>query len=1054
MSKYNLSVQEWDVLNHIRNNPAASDYFFKNAQEVKWFYPLQDRGHFKPENNPKPRETDKGLFRIPYWNVLDYLIMLSMKHDNEHYAEFSQGLIDIIRSVSEYKDADENHIDNHHTWAAFVKILSNIPANMIATDVFSYIPIWLRSNFDNTLTTSSITRELIPHIAKSAKDGTNPQAIAQLVKILDGLFTYEWRENKAAIIKRPQPFLFAEPYWITEALTKKGYLHKLMQIECKELIMVVAKKLLEIIPKLQEPSRPTVEYEDTTYGIDIGLDDNNQTIVKITNPELNEPIYNHNFGIINSVHPFDEHIQFIKAINDQKDNPSILNIIHQIPEAELMYHYHMLIDDHSNIWFRDLSKIKDMHHREAHHILMIILKEMIIAGAYIKHKDMKEILREFSNTKYRSFVFRRSIVLAIGVNWQELKDIFWEIFGYPESYMLLSFHAYEAELFTLFENIAEKLTETEINKIREIIEKGRFFISDMPEDQKEYQQNAFKLKWYSALKKNDQFLKEYEKYQSLFDEKYEPSFRQPTSFIGHGESPLNVEEIFNKRPGELVENLDEFENSDKWRGPNVNSLAEVISNAAHAKPEYFTKNINLFINTGYLYLYNILSGLRSAWKENKDINWENLLPFLYGYIDRDEFWNDTFKVPGDDYSANHDWVLGIIGWLIQDGTDDDKHAINFKLNDILIKLIKRIWRGLSASASNREYSIEGRPVDFAANSTPGKILEACIYLSLRIARNRPDKDSEAVAKWDPELKEVFRDSVKEAYPEALVFTGWMLPQISYLDKEYADMAQRVILDSEKKAVWEIFFYGYLFGSLGNPSFYSNMIDHYKKAILHPINKWDSEELLIRHIATGYLLKLKGFDLNNGAMKLIIEEWQIERINHLLRFLGNQYHLGLNASDKRDNEVVKRILDIWKQAYNKYRTLDAQKLTDEDKGILSNVSTLIPFISEIDEENYNWLIQVAPYVQKLFNTAQFIEHLDRLKSKGDPKITAHYIANIFIKLIGDQKPEYKQEHIENILNFLFSNECKELANAICEKYFEDGYSARFQFVWDIRTKYNT
>lgn len=53
------------------------------------------------------------------------------KITGEEKIKYAKELLEIIKNVSTYMDDKGNHIDNYHVWHAFIKILSNLPNELI-----------------------------------------------------------------------------------------------------------------------------------------------------------------------------------------------------------------------------------------------------------------------------------------------------------------------------------------------------------------------------------------------------------------------------------------------------------------------------------------------------------------------------------------------------------------------------------------------------------------------------------------------------------------------------------------------------------------------------------------------------------------------------------------------------------------------------------------------------------------------------------------------------------------------------------------------------------
>jgi hypothetical protein len=157
-----LNPKEESVLHLIRDDAAYENYFFRKVTDIKWFYPLKERGYFSPDKAPGPVPAEQeGYFTIPEWNVLSFLERVSEKTSTEAEGYIDE-LLEIIKGVSEYKDSSSRHIDNYRTFYFFVKILYNIPNHRIPIDILQLIPGWLDSKFDTFVVGSEITTKLLP----------------------------------------------------------------------------------------------------------------------------------------------------------------------------------------------------------------------------------------------------------------------------------------------------------------------------------------------------------------------------------------------------------------------------------------------------------------------------------------------------------------------------------------------------------------------------------------------------------------------------------------------------------------------------------------------------------------------------------------------------------------------------------------------------------------------------------------------------------------------------------------------------------------------------
>jgi len=145
--KQNLSWEEKKILDSIKQNKFAADYFFQKVSDLKWFDILKDESFFSPEKAPDPKPASReGFYVIPYWNVLAYLERVSQKASMPEYEEYADKLLDIIKNVTNYHQ-ETKKLDNYHIWVSFIKILSNLPSEKITDEILDLIPVWLESKF-------------------------------------------------------------------------------------------------------------------------------------------------------------------------------------------------------------------------------------------------------------------------------------------------------------------------------------------------------------------------------------------------------------------------------------------------------------------------------------------------------------------------------------------------------------------------------------------------------------------------------------------------------------------------------------------------------------------------------------------------------------------------------------------------------------------------------------------------------------------------------------------------------------------------------------------
>jgi hypothetical protein len=166
-----LKPEEQAVLNLLGSEGKEyQNYFFSKAKDLKWFRPLKDLGYFQPSQNPQPQESDeKGLYTIPVWPALLYLEKISPELSKPGNRSYAEEIIQIIREVS--RPPSGNKTDNYRTWAAFARILSNIPVDLIQYADLDLVGDWVKSQFGSSLLGRELGQRLVPRFLQRSNPG-------------------------------------------------------------------------------------------------------------------------------------------------------------------------------------------------------------------------------------------------------------------------------------------------------------------------------------------------------------------------------------------------------------------------------------------------------------------------------------------------------------------------------------------------------------------------------------------------------------------------------------------------------------------------------------------------------------------------------------------------------------------------------------------------------------------------------------------------------------------------------------------------------------------
>ncbi len=1032
----------------IATDETLQNYVFNNVKSLKWFYPLKEKGYFNPENAPGPKPADeKGYVTIPVWNILPYLERVSKQVNELQGEKYIDELLNIIREVTEYHKATKT-LDNHNTWSYFVKILVNIPNTNIPIDIIDYIPIWLDSKYSSTFLSHDLALELLP---KFLPENPTNIDIEKAEKVFENLFEIKWKEKSKGYIEtlagmRDEPYLLVDQHWLADSLINKKNAHKVGKKYSEKPVYILADKLKNIFRREHSGSSFDVNIDNKAYRIVVDhtndfefscfgglIDDKAHSAVKAQEKLFRKMLYvpetQFNFTISNCRVAVDFANQMISKLNEIQLGELEDNFSYRMEDF-----YNHIFNDYSYIWYRDIANAPRYIPTTVKEFIAYIMCIVITARVNKDRTYGKNIIEKFLSKDFQYPLFRRIVIFIIGKYWDAYNDIFGDLLTSKDIELMLDDLHYKAELYTLLEKNALKLSPKLKEHLKKTIEKGpQRHTFDDESDQKRYENN-WKLKWYSALKSDPQFARLYKEYRTSTGAEEHISSRESAvqTRTGPGPSPLSLEELAEKPNSEIAEILAEFKTKDWWEGPTEDALSDKLKESVKSQPEKYVDDLLPFLNISYKYINDLLWGLRDAWNNKRTYDWGKLLGFIKDYINRDDFWQDKLPVAGDHWKPNHPWIISTIGSLIQDGTKDDSWAFDESYNRITQEIISIIVTDehiadLKSSGDERE----SHYVTDVHNTPLGNIIIALIYLSLRIARlqyKQQTSEQRDSQKWSDELKALYEKTFEKDVIEAYTLFGQYLANFMYLDKTWSAEKIKDLEKPKQEAFWRAFMTGYLNTIRVYDSIYKlpSMQNHYNKALETMIDDKDTNESVVHHVTIGYL---RGDD---ALFNKILAKWQPQQITEVIEFFHRESNYLLKKDTEDKINYIEKVIEFWRNLYDKYSV--QKKLSDDDRKILSNLSKLTIYFETLDEEKYNWLMLSAPHVHIDGNEHLLFEYLDNLKDKGEDKIMIiKHILQIILKMLENRVFWFARESMKSIVNYSYeldNTEIKAMADQIC------------------------
>lgn len=918
------------TLQRIRNDKSLEDHFFKKlavaSKPIEWLVPLRDAGYFDPAKNPRPKETpNKKGYYIPHWNILDALVNMAVKNEEQPNDDISKMLLDIVDGIITYRENGER-VDNYGTDWKLLEIISHLPIAYIGAQHIQFIKDALRISKGTSLLQHEIGKLFLPKlIREGARD--------LIIVLLDVILHYSKSDGKYI----REYISVIDSYCLKETLknNKKGI---------SEICAVAAANIA--ITKMQE------------------------------------------------------------ILNEDK--------------SEFNYVWIPAIEDHEQTRFPDEYECQLVH----------FVRDMLEA---VDPKEIDHIVKDMLGDERD--IFKRLAYHLINHHYNALCHLFWSIPYNPLNDRTTH------ELYELFKAHCKSFDEIQIQTILNWIETQNFYLSDKVPgiaEKEEHIMAYYKKEWLLALLDtgNIEVKRRYEAYTSINDAIIEhPGFHYWSSGGGwvREVSPIDENEFMKKTNAEIAEYINSYKEKDEisWKDHTRENLASSVRKFVSNDPVRFSADLTPFLSVPRKYQHELLRGLEEAWRNNKDFDWNELLPFMKELIENNSYWNEE-KKDGDKYDYNQ-WVTDTIADLIHEGTKNDEHAFSPNLLPIAEQIILLLLKNVKSDMSTMNDLTTS-----VLNSSKGKVLMAAINYSLRYARLYcRDKDK----RWIESIKSEFTerlDKTREPGIEYSIVIGWFLTNLNYLDNQWVVSNFNRIFDLESDKHWEAAFTGYIVMTLTvYEGIYKLLRDngHYEKGLSYSFVDKNAADKLVQNITVGYLAGWEDLADVNGLLRKLFETDNMEYISKLVTFIW--------TFRGRDDEALRgKIKPLWKAIIEKVAP-NLEK--DAYRIIASNLRNWLSLVDTIDDDIYEWLQISIEVIEENWNCGFFIEYLRRHVTKTPEKV-----GNLYLKMLNaGTYPYYKEEDIAAIVQTLYDLKEKVTADRICNIYFSKG----FEFLRVTFEKYN-
>ncbi|MDD5094489.1 MAG: toll/interleukin-1 receptor domain-containing protein [Dehalococcoidia bacterium] len=210
-------------------------YFFRRLDNAVWLKYLNCYGFFRRNPSPIQVPSQTGAYTIPHWNVLDYLEKVADEVESAG-DDVGHMLMEIVRSISDYRDEKGERIDNYGTDWSLVKIMAKLPVRFLDIQDIDRVSIYLGTRWGVDLAGSEIGEALLP---KLIKEDANDLA----AKLLGVSIGFRLEERSKEIEVKP----LIDRYWLNELMTKNTpALQKLFPLRAAQIVLDKIEEILAV----------------------------------------------------------------------------------------------------------------------------------------------------------------------------------------------------------------------------------------------------------------------------------------------------------------------------------------------------------------------------------------------------------------------------------------------------------------------------------------------------------------------------------------------------------------------------------------------------------------------------------------------------------------------------------------------------------------------------------------------------------------------------------------------------------------------------------------
>ena len=467
---------------------------------------------------------------------------------------------------------------------------------------------------------------------------------------------------------------------------------------------------------------------------------------------------------------------------------------------------------------------------------------------------------------------------------------------------------------------------------------------------------------------------------------------------GPGPAPVDEDALITlAQAGTIVNFLNQFKQTDAWKGPTVGGLVEVLQSAVAKSPDTFVPLLQSFLLTKRWYQHALINGLKRAWDDPANsllVDWDAIWPRLFdlfsALINDPAFWDEKVE-PNVEMNPTRDWIAALIADFLQAGTKNDKRAYkpeHLPQGWTIIQI-------LLAHAEPSDAPSADDPMFQALNTPKGRALEALFSHALRSCRLSVKANGSTDQAWAI-LAPVFDGEMaacRDGNFEFSTLAAAYLANFDYMSHPWLEANVGNIFSANYPRNFECAIGGLAYATPTRP-LYPLLVQHgvFGRALQRQASDGRGRERIVEWLSLAYLWGDEEIDSAEYAQ--IFQTGRIEDLES-----ASQFFWGIRG-DKLTDEQIARILRFWQRSVEWSIAQSTAPAT-----FLSSLSRLSCYLATVDDSGAALLFAVAPYVHSQHNADNFVSELLRLVETN-----AQAVATILERMLAASLPTYDMDDV--------------------------------------------